>query len=24
VPGPNTTLYDTIGRRYMVGLRLNF
>jgi outer membrane receptor protein involved in Fe transport len=24
VPGPNTYLYDTIGRRYMVGLRLNF
>jgi iron complex outermembrane recepter protein len=24
VPGPNTYLYDTIGRRYTVGLRLNF
>jgi outer membrane receptor protein involved in Fe transport len=24
VPGPNTYLYDTLGRRYMVGLRLNF
>jgi outer membrane receptor protein involved in Fe transport len=24
VPGPNTYLYDTIGRRFTVGLRLNF
>jgi outer membrane receptor protein involved in Fe transport len=24
VPGPNTYLYDTIGRRYTVGLRLDF
>jgi outer membrane receptor protein involved in Fe transport len=24
VPGPNTYLYDTVGRRFMVGLRLDF